>query len=332
MNASVSTIACSFPPSVTQRVLWQEFFHHHFGGDRRAQRIWTRCGVERRHGAVDPRVEDLRQAGTARRMRRFVDEALPLGKQAVTACLDQAGLCPEQVEHFTVVTCTGYASPGLDTQLARDLGMSPRVERLQIGHMGCYAALPALAGIADSVRARGITAVLLCLELTSVHVQPPSAEIDQMVAHALFSDAAAAVVVQPDAAGLTIVDVAARTDFSRAHLMTWDVTDLGFRMGLSPDIPDVLARHVRTTVPELLTRHGLSVADVAGWAIHPAGPVSSMSCKTSSGWKPVKRRPPRRCCASMGTAPPPPSWLCCSVSPPRCRSADTSWRWRSGPD
>jgi predicted naringenin-chalcone synthase len=54
--------------------------------------------------------------------------------------------------------------------------------------------------------------------------------------------------------------------------MTWDVTDLGFRMGLSPRVPDVLSRHVADDVGELLAGAGLRVGDVAGWAVHPGGP------------------------------------------------------------
>ena len=54
--------------------------------------------------------------------------------------------------------------------------------------------------------------------------------------------------------------------------MTWDVTDLGFRMGLSPRVPDVLSRHVGEVVDELLAGAGLRVEDVAGWAVHPGGP------------------------------------------------------------
>jgi alkylresorcinol/alkylpyrone synthase len=54
--------------------------------------------------------------------------------------------------------------------------------------------------------------------------------------------------------------------------MTWDVTDLGFRMGLSPRVPDVLSRHVGSVVQELLDDAGLRTEDVAGWAVHPGGP------------------------------------------------------------
>jgi alkylresorcinol/alkylpyrone synthase len=214
-------------------------------------------------------------------MQRFLAEALPLGKEAVGLALDDAGLAAADVGLFAVASCTGYVTPGLDILLARDLGMTEQVQRLHIGHMGCYAALPGLGAVSDFTAARGRPSVLLCLELTSLHVQPstPTArsgaptpgDLQQMVAHALFSDAAAAVVLEPAAGGLEVVDVVARTDVGTSDHMTWDVTDLGFKMGLDPRVPDVLARHARPVVEDLLRRHGLAVGDVAGWAVHPGG-------------------------------------------------------------
>jgi predicted naringenin-chalcone synthase len=151
--------------------------------------------------------------------------------------------------------------------------MPPGLQRLLVGHMGCYAAIPGLAAVGDFVTARARPAVLLCCELTSLHLQPAQADLDQVVAHALFSDAAAAVVVEPGKAhGRRLAGVVARTDPATADHMTWEVTDLGFRMGLSPRVPDVLALHVGDVVDELLAGAGLRAEDVAGWAVHPGGP------------------------------------------------------------
>ncbi len=66
--------------------------------------------------------------------------------------------------------------------------------------------------------------------------------------------------------------MAARTDATTAPLMTWDVTDLGFRMGLSRRVPDILALHVAPTVEALLARNGMAGEEVDGWAMHPGGP------------------------------------------------------------
>jgi predicted naringenin-chalcone synthase len=272
MTAVLTGAGRALPTTIEQSAVWDGFFADHYAGVRAARRVFTASGVRRRHAVANPLDEDISAWSTGARMQRYVQEALPLGKQAVAAALDDAGLAPGDVGLFAVATCTGYATPGLDIRLASDLGMPPGLQRLLVGHMGCYAALPGLAAVGDYVTARSRPAVLLCCELTSLHVQPPVRELDQVVAHALFSDAAAAVVLQPGGRGRRLAGVVARTDPSTADHMTWDVTDLGFRMGLSPRVPDVLARHVGDVVGELLVGAGLRTEDVDGWAVHPGGP------------------------------------------------------------
>jgi hypothetical protein len=84
---------------------------------------------------------------------------MPLGKEAVAAALADAGLAPDDVGMFAVVSCTGYATPGLDIRIAADLGMGLDVQRLLVGHMGCYAAIPGLGAAADFATSRGRPAV-----------------------------------------------------------------------------------------------------------------------------------------------------------------------------
>ncbi len=278
MTAVLTGAGFAVPGAMDQAGLWTDFFHGHYGGDRVAGRIFASSAITTRHGVADPRVVDVSSWGTGQRMARYVDEAPRLGKAALAQALAAADLDPADIGLFTVASCTGYSTPGLDLVLARDMGMDPTVQRLLVGHMGCYAALPALGAVADFVVARRRPAVLLCVELTSLHIQPATNDVSQMVAHALFSDAAAAVVLEPGdpatskPAGLTFVDMVAVADHSTADHMTWDITDLGFRMGLSPQVPAVLARHVGGVVRDrLLAPHGLTPADVSGWAVHPGG-------------------------------------------------------------
>jgi predicted naringenin-chalcone synthase len=273
----IAGVGVTCPPAMRQDDLWRDFFAGHYAGVQRglAQRIFANSGIVTRHTVVNPVLEDVSRWSTKARMERYLVEALPLGKEAVAGALDSAGLDPTDVALFAVCSCTGYATPGLDILLARDLGMSARTQRLFIGHMGCYAALPGLGVVTDFVAGRGRPALLLCLELTSLHLQPPTRDPQQIVAHALFSDAAAAVAVRPAGApgpGYAVREVAAVTDTATADHMTWDVTDAGFRMGLSPRVPDVLAEHVGPLVHGLLDGQGLTVSDVDGWAVHPGGP------------------------------------------------------------
>jgi alkylresorcinol/alkylpyrone synthase len=290
----IAGLGVSHPPPMRQDDIWRDFFAEHYAGVQRglARRIFEHSGVVTRHSVVNPLLEDVSGWSTKARMDRYLTEALPLGKGAVTAALDAAALDPAELGLFAVCSCTGYVTPGLDILLARDFGMSPRTQRLFVGHMGCYAALPGLGTVTDFVASRGKPALLLCLELTTLHLQPPTRDPQQIVAHALFSDAAAAVVVRPAGGGgpvgpagfgggpvrpagfggYAVREVTAVTDTATADHMTWDVTDLGFRMGLSSRVPDVLAEHVGPLVTELLDRHGMTVSDVDGWAVHPGGP------------------------------------------------------------
>jgi len=270
--AAVAGLGSAFPPRASQERLWEEFFHRHHGGGRGAGLIWRRSGVRWRHGAAIPPGDDVSEWGTEARMRRFREEALPLARAAVGACLVDASLEPSQVGLLALVTCTGYTAPGIDVLVARDLGIGDDVHRLLVGHMGCHAALPALATVADATIARGLVSVIACVELCSLHLQPPTGDLAQVTANALFADAAAAAVVVPDGRGLAFVDVASRTDPALGSLMTWDLTDKGFRMGLSPELPRALGGHVEAVVGKLLAAHGLMPQDVAAWAVHPGGP------------------------------------------------------------
>ena len=271
---SIAGIGVAHPPAMTQADLWTDYFADHYAGVQKgfAKRIFEHAGVRTRHGVINPSIEDVSQWTTRQRMERYLVEALPMGKEAVGRALDDAGLDPAEVGLFVVCSCTGYVSPGLDILLARDLGMAPDTQRLFIGHMGCYAALPGLGAAADFVSARGRPALVLCCELPSLHVQPAARDPQQIIAHSLFSDAAAAAVLMPGAGPHAVRDVVARTDTTTSDHMTWHVTDLGFRMGLSPKVPDALAGHVAPVIDDLLARHGMTRADVDEWVVHPGGP------------------------------------------------------------
>jgi predicted naringenin-chalcone synthase len=273
-GARIVAFGQSTPPAYDQLKLWTDYYANHVGHDAVAERVWRHAEVRTRHLTASPH-EDVCRWSTAQRMRRFLDDALPLAKEAVGSALVAATLIPEEVGLLAAVSCTGYANPGLDIHLAKDLGMRPAVRRLAIGHMGCYAAIPGLAVATDYVMAQRRPAVLVCTELTSLHLQPPPHDTQQAVAHALFGDACAAVVLAPShmaGEGLDVIAVETLTDIGSTADMTWDITDHGFRMTLSSRVPTLVARNVPTLVDRLLTDRGLSPDDIRHWAIHPGGP------------------------------------------------------------
>jgi alkylresorcinol/alkylpyrone synthase len=54
--------------------------------------------------------------------------------------------------------------------------------------------------------------------------------------------------------------------------MGWDVGAKGFKLVLSPDLPDVIERYFADDVTDFLAEHDLSVDDIGSWVSHPGGP------------------------------------------------------------
>jgi predicted naringenin-chalcone synthase len=177
---------------------------------------------------------------------------------------------------LAVVSCTGYTTPGIDVCLARDLTMHPSTERVILGHLGCHGALPGLRVVADFVSETDRPALLCCVELSSLHVQPAGEGLSQVVVHSLFGDAAVAVALTPSPrsqlADLELLDLAARSDLQASDMMSWEITDRGFAMRLDRRLPEVVGAAVAPLVDDLLARHRLARRDIAGWAVHPGGP------------------------------------------------------------
>jgi predicted naringenin-chalcone synthase len=197
-----------------------------------------------------------------------------------------------EITHLLVVTCTGFFAPGLDFVLARDLGLNASVRRTVIGFMGCAAAFNGLRHASEVVAGQTQARVLVvCVELCSVHIQPGTARSD-LVAAALFGDAAAACVVGSPGCGTTPVpeqtadreasnerqDVTRHEtvfEFEAFHTamqpetereMVWHVGDRGFALNLSPLVP----KHLERAAPGALER--LFGGDWPRfWAIHPGG-------------------------------------------------------------
>ncbi len=294
-SPTVTGWGVAFPPHLAQRALWDGYFNERIGNVRGARLAFSASGVTTRHAVANPLVEDLAEWSTGQRMERYVAEAVPLGKEAVALALERAGLAAESVGMLVTVSCTGYATPGLDIQIAESFAMAPDLERLNVGHVGCHGAFPALNAAARYVATMGRPALVCSVELASLHVQPPSDDLEQAGVHALFSDAAAAVVVEPAPvkSGLTVVDSATLTATTNADLMTWRITDRGFRMTLSRSIPDLVAPRAAAVVDTLLARNGLCRTDIDRWAIHPGGPKILDRVATAIDLRPEQLAPSR---------------------------------------
>lgn len=214
---------------------------------------------------------------TAERMARYAQEAGPLAIAAARAAIADASVGADQFTHLVTCSCTGFANPGVDLELVRQLGLPDRVTRVHVGFMGCHGAFNALA-VADAFATADPEAVVLvvCVELCSLHFQY-GRRSDHVVANSIFADGAAAMVAAGSAAGRRDGSWRMRGQASRvlpdsADQMGWLIGDHGFEMSLSARVPDAIADHLPGIVDDALADCSLTRDTIAAWAVHPGGP------------------------------------------------------------
>jgi alkylresorcinol/alkylpyrone synthase len=197
----------------------------------------------------------------------WIEAAVDLGHQAICKAMQQAGTKPDDIGAFFFVSVTGVASPSVDARLINRMGLSPRTKRIPIFGLGCVAGAAGIARAADYVRAfpRQV-ALLLSVELCSLTIQ----QDDLSVANLISS-------------GPEII--ATRSVFypDTEYVMGWDISEKGFRIVLSRDVPDVVLRNLGKDADEFLAEHGLARSDVGTWVIHTGGPKVLEATETALG-------------------------------------------------
>ncbi len=206
----------------------------------------------------------------------WIRVAQDVGAEAVLDALRRSGLSVSDVDALIFVTVTGVATPSIDARLINRLGLPSRVKRLPIFGLGCVAGAAGLSRAADYVRAYpDQVAVLLSVELCSLTMQPEDLSIPNLIASGLFGDGAAAAVVTGSdrpADGPRIVDTRSVFYPDSERVMGWDISEAGFKIVLSADVPQVVRDFLRRDVDAFLAEHGLTPADISSWVCHPGGP------------------------------------------------------------
>jgi predicted naringenin-chalcone synthase len=213
---------------------------------------------------------------TGARMRLYGELAPPLASRAAMAAMEHSGVVPAAITHLVTVSCTGFSAPGVDAALIRALGLPATTQRTHIGFMGCHGAINGLRVARALACAEPGSRVLVCaVELCTLHLHYGS-DPQQLVANSLFGDGAAAVVgAAADSSAVNTWRLTATGSCilpASQNAMTWNVGDHGFAMSLSKAVPGLIARNVRPWLTAWLSEQGLSLQDVASWAVHPGGP------------------------------------------------------------
>jgi len=249
-------------------------------GARLFDRMASRAGIRHRWSVL-PRGDDggspVAQGGfyaidplpgTGERMAIYAEAAPALALAAIDSLAAKASL--DGVTHLVVASCTGFVAPGIDQIIAARCGLAPTVERLLVGFMGCYAAVAALRSAHHIVRSDPAARVLVVtVELSTLHLQDTD-EIEPLLAMLQFGDGAAAALVTAEPGGFAIERPFSSALPDSGELIRWAITDRGFAMHLSGEVPARIATALAD--PAFVASLGVDrPAAVDAWAVHAGG-------------------------------------------------------------
>jgi alkylresorcinol/alkylpyrone synthase len=235
----------------------------------------------------------------------WIEAAVDLGHEAICKAMQLAGTSARDVGAFFFVSITGVASPSVDALLMNRMGLSPRTKRIPIFGLGCVAGAAGIARAADYVRAfPEEAALLLSVELCSLTIQQDDLSVANLISSGLFGDGAAAVIVS--GAEVEASDgpeiIATRSVFypDTEYVMGWDISEKGFRIVLSRDVPEVVLQNLGKDTDEFLAEHGLARSDIESWVIHTGGPKVLEATETALGLSPGALNASWKCLARTG--------------------------------
>ena len=239
------------------------------------RRLHAHCGVDGRHLALAPeeywKIERWGQAND-----HWIEVAEQLGEQALRVAAARAGVEVGQIDALFFVSVTGIASPSIDARLVNRMNLNPGIRRVPIFGLGCVAGAAGIAQASDYVRAwPNRIAALVSVELCSLTLQREDTSVAHLISSGLFGDGAAAVVIggaDTKLAGPQIIDTKSSFYPDTHRVMGWDISERGFNIVLSPEVPNVIRQNLRRDADGFLSEHGLTRSDIGCWILHTGGP------------------------------------------------------------
>ena len=239
------------------------------------ERLHSRTGVAGRYFSLP--LEEYPPLDTWGKTNNvWIETAERLGAQSIECVLSKSGVDRKQIGALYFVSVTGVSSPSVDARLVNRMRLSPQIKRNPIFGLGCVAGAAGLARAADYVRAYpDQVAVLLSVELCSLTWQRDDFSVANLIATGLFGDGAVAVLVAGDQVKLSgprILGSACSFYPDTQDVMGWKISEKGFQVLLSPDVPTVVRANLGRDVDVFLAQHGMTRDQVHSWIMHPGGP------------------------------------------------------------
>ena len=276
---NIAAAASAFPEHYYPQDFLLQALSAYWGDELRNPQLLARLhrnvGVEGRHLALPaekyPSIKTWGEANDA-----WIDVAKKIGEQALASALKQAGVEPHQLGALFFTSVTGISSPSIDALLINRMGLSANIRRVPIFGLGCVAGAAGISRAADYVRAYpDQAAALVSVELCSLTLQRGDLSVANMISAGLFADGAAAAVVTGSNLKRSAPEILATKSVfypDTEPMMGWKISETGFRITLSPEVPELIRQNLAGDVDAFLAENNVRRDQIGSWVLHTGGP------------------------------------------------------------
>ena len=241
-------------------------------GDEFAERIFSNCGVRKRHLAAAVG-RGLLETNLQQRAPETEEQ---LFRMAVSA-VDALELDPADVG--VVITSNYYSlgGPTLAHRLVAHYEMDPPTDKYHVLGVGCASAVPLFKLAGQALRDQpGKVAIVVASESITGFIQPVNGHEHKtkVVSASLFGDGCAAALLTNGDGGGRGPSVLA----SQVHQVGHTLDTVSFKlatndsyMQIGRELPEIAERQLGTLVDGFLGSNGLEAAEIGHWLIHPGG-------------------------------------------------------------
>jgi alkylresorcinol/alkylpyrone synthase len=276
---NIASAASAFPKHYyTQKFLMEQlqvYWGERLRNPALLERLHRNVTVEGRYLSL-PAEEYLNLTTWGQANDAWIKTASELGEQALCRALQYAGLESKSLGALFFTSVTGISSPSIDAVLINSMNLPRNIRRVPIFGLGCVAGAAGISRCADYVRAYpSQAAALVSVELCSLTLQREDITVANLISSGLFGDGSAAVIVTGDdmkSPGPEIV--ATRSVFypDTQEMMGWKVSERGFKITLSPEVPILIRENLGHDVDAFLADNGQQRSDIKSWVLHTGGP------------------------------------------------------------
>ncbi|WP_217585471.1 type III polyketide synthase [Lentibacillus saliphilus] len=272
-------------PQATAKKMVEQLFVDKIADLDRLLSVFDHADIDERQLVVE--LDWLKKHGAFKdRNDVYVKAVLKYALMAIDNCLKHDTYLTQDVPYEAIdlivfVSSTGISTPSIDAQLINARPFNEQTVRMPLWGLGCAGGAIGLSLAHDWLTAYpNKTALVICAETASLTFQQNDLQPSNIVGTALFGDGVGAALLIGEQSKYvahckrpcpSIVDRSAYTVKDTLSIMGWNVTNSGFEVVFSKEIPSMVHTVWKQHVEQFLQTNDLSNEQIHSYIVHPGG-------------------------------------------------------------